>query len=96
MYLNVGPAGAKTNDLENSWFTAASYHDWTTSGDQEENSGYVQITVADDGNVSGTRFGISNELQDDFVLTKPPSVSHFPRPDLHPSATAILRFTHPG
>jgi hypothetical protein len=70
VYLTVGPAGAKTDGIVGDWFTAASYQDWTTYNNQEEQSGYMLITVSDDGVVTAQRKGIANTVQDSFIVGK--------------------------
>jgi hypothetical protein len=71
IYLTVGPGGAKTDDISGAWFTAASYKNWTGENEsQEKQSGYVLITVKEDGTVHGERRGIDNLLQDSFSLVR--------------------------
>jgi hypothetical protein len=75
VYITVGPAGAKTDTINPNPLTAASYRDFTTYGDQEGMSGYMYITVSDDGTISGERRGIGDVVQDSFVIGESESSS---------------------
>lgn len=77
-YITVGVVGALTNGNDTDWFTAASYHDWTsygTSGFDEHMTTYLKITV-DENNISGTvkSLGITDptDVVDSFVYGSEP------------------------
>ena len=70
VYITVGPCGAKTDRISGAWYTSASYKQWTRYDNQEQMSGFMQITVKNDGSVEGKHIGIGNVVHDRFTIKR--------------------------
>ncbi|MBW2262514.1 MAG: metallophosphoesterase [Deltaproteobacteria bacterium] len=67
VYITVGVAGALTDTITGDWFTAYSYQDWTTYGNQEDMTTYLEVTV-DGGTLSCQVVSLGAGVVDTFSL----------------------------
>jgi hypothetical protein len=67
VYITVGVAGALTDTISGDWFTAYSYEEWTTYGDEEGMTTYLEVTV-DGASVTGQVVSLGDGVVDTFEL----------------------------
>jgi len=69
-YITVGSGGALTDTIAGNAYTARSYQDWTSYGEYESMTTYLQVSV-DGSSVNGTVVTLAGETVDEFQIAQP-------------------------